>query len=282
MAIKEITRKVYVYAISSPPLPDRTADAEITISNSQNISLSSWAITGPVSQYNIAITSPKLLGLVSGERSEVDGFVSNVLLAFNLLMKCGAMLTYGANMDDNVIKREPEKLPSTKIEAEGNSYKVTSHLTITHVFSANLKLAFKENVNENEVKQILILLQNLDTKSTRESNQLKKALENYGSAVSSFDRRVIFKNLFNAMALATNSDGTDRMGKKLAKEIASITNENLALIEQWNEFNNRTKHIDLGPNDEKKHEDGMKNMPSWILPLRDAAQKIILAKLGTI
>ena len=282
MTIRKIASIIYVYDTSNPPWPDRTTDAEITINNSQNISLSNWARAGQISRYEMTITNPKSLGLAGVEQNKDNKRIFDILLACNLLMRHGAMLTHGTNMHDNVIEYEPEELKQTKIETEDSLTKITSHLTMSLTASAKLRSMFKEEIDENKIKQILVLIQNLASKHTRESNQLKKALVSYGSAMSSFDRCTIFKNLFNALALATNSDRSERTGNVLSAEIASITNEKQDLVEGWREFNNRTKHIDKNSNDDKKYEDGMKNIPSWILPLRLASQKTILAKLGRL
>ena len=277
MTIRKIASIIYVYDTSNPPWPDRTTDAKITINNSQNISLSNWARAGQISSYEMTITNPKSLGLAGVEQNKDNKHIFDILLTCNLLMRHGAMLTHGANMHDNVIEYEPEELKQTKIETENSLTKITSYLTMSLTASVKLRSMFKEEIDENKIKQILVLIQNLASKHTRESNQLKKALVSYGSAMSSFD-----KNLFNALALATNSDGNERTGNVLSAEIASVTNEKQALVEGWREFNNRTKHIDKNSNDDKKYEDGMKNTPSWILPLRLAAQKTILTKLGRL
>ena len=282
MTIRKIASIIYVYDTSNPPWPDRTTDAKITINNSQNISLSNWARAGQISSYEMTITNPKSLGLAGVEQNKDNKHIFDILLTCNLLMRHGAMLTHGANMHDNVIEYEPEELKQTKIETENSLTKITSYLTMSLTASVKLRSMFKEEIDENKIKQILVLIQNLASKHTRESNQLKKALVSYGSAMSSFDRCTIFKNLFNALALATNSDGNERTGNVLSAEIASVTNEKQALVEGWREFNNRTKHIDKNSNDDKKYEDGMKNTPSWILPLRLAAQKTILTKLGRL
>ena len=282
MTIREITKIIYVYDISNPPLPDRTADVEIIINNSQNISLSNSTIEGQISRYEMTITDPKSLGLDDIERNRDNKRISDILLAFNLLMRCGVMLIHGANMHDNVIKYEPEEPKQPKIESKGSSHKITLYDTIRFTDSVKIGTMFKEEIDENELKQILVLIQNLDSKSTRESDQLKKALASYGSAMSSFDRCTIFKNLFDALALATNSDGNERLPDVFSAEIAAITNEKQDMIGKWREFNNRTKHIDKNPNHDKKYKEGMKEMPSWISPLRLAAQKIILAKLGQL
>ena len=282
MTIREITKIIYVYDIMNPPLPNRTTDAEIIINNSQNISLSNKTTEGQIPQYEMTITNPKSLGLDSVEQNIDNRCVSNILLAFNLLMRCGAMLIHGANMHDNVIKYESEEPKQAKIERKGSSTKITFFSILRLTFLVKIKSIFKEEIDENELKQILILIQNLDNKFTRESNQLKKALASYSSAMSSFDRCIVFKNLFNALALATNSDGNERSANVFSAEIAVITNERQDLIEKWREFNNRTKHIDRNLNDDRKYKDGLKEMPSWISPLRLAAQRIILAKLRSL
>ena len=194
-------------------------------------------------------------------------------------MRNGAVLTYGAIMDDCVIKKKPEIPKEPRIETEGNSTKIIFQEIIRLSCSVKLRSAFKEEVDENEIKRTLALIQNLDTKSTQRDNQLKKALIAYRSAVSSFDRGIIFKNLFNALELATNSDGIDRAGDKLSREIVAITNEKINSVTKWRKFNARNKHIDLRQEHERSYEDGMKNMASWILPLRLATQITILARL---
>ena len=282
MAIREIIKIIYVYDISNPPLPDGTADVEIIINNPQNISFSNKTIEGQISRYEMTIINPKSLGIDSVEQNRDNKRISDIILTFNLLMRCGAMLIHGVNMHDNVIKYEPEKPKQFKIERKDGSTKIALYDTIRITESLKIRTMFKEEIDENKIRQILALIQNLDNKSTRESNQLKKALVSYSSAMSSFDRYTIFKNLFSALALATNSDGQERSSDVFSAEIAAITNEKQDVIGKWREFNNRTKHIDKNLNDDKKYKEGMKEMPSWISPLRLVSQKIILTKLSQL
>ena len=103
------------------------------------------------------------------------------------------MLVHGANMHYNVIRYESEEPKQPKIENKDSLHKITFYDTMRIAESIKISTTFKEEIDENEIKQILALIQNLDNKSAQESNQLQKALASYCSAMSSFDRCTISK-----------------------------------------------------------------------------------------
>lgn len=283
MRYSEISKTIYVYDTSNPPLPDRTTEAEIIIKNEKNLSLINWARVNPISQYTLKINDPKSFGLINTSQNNIECFFDDIILSCNLLMRYGAIIIYGANMSKfqtKVVKEKPE-LP--KIEKTGSHTKISFNETIVITDSYMLGCSFKEEIDENEIKKILNIIQNIDlVKSNLKLNDLKKSLSVYRTAVSSFDRLTIFRNFFNTMELACNCDGEDRNSSELSKEIALITNEKKLDIETWIRFNARIKHIDKNSKHEQIYKEGMDNLASWITPIRRTTQKIIISRLNSL
>ena len=281
MTYSEISKIIYVSDTNNPPLPDRTTDAEIIIKNSKNISFNDWARSGHISQYTLKITEPKSLGLTT--QHSIEGFFDDVILSCNLLMIYGAIRIHGTNMSKFQIEYEKVKPKPPITEKDGSTTKIIFSETVRITDSYMLGCSFKEEIDENEIKKILKIIQNIDSsQSNLKLNDLKKSLEMYRTAISGLDRLTIFRNLFSATELACNCDGNDRNSIELSQNISSITGEDESNIEEWRKFNARLKHIDTSSIHEQTYKDGMNKLPSWIAPLRRTTQKIIISHLNSL
>lgn len=280
-----ITREIYVHSTTNPPLPDRSVDAEITVSNSKHMILTNWARTSQQTQYTLKILDPKIIGLVNFEQNNIEKFFDDLLLSCNLILKCGAFLIHRADMNPTKVERKKNEPEPPTIEQTENGTKLTFHETVLITDSYHLTMGFKEDIDENKILEILSHIMKLDSlKSSQflKIQDLKKALEEYKIAVSNFNRIGIFKHLFNSIELATNCDGKDRSGTALDSQVSSLSGISINTAKDWREFYSRTKHIDKDSSDEAKYIKGINDLPSQIRPLRETSQKTILVPLLSI
>ncbi len=280
----KIKTEVFVYDLSNPPLPDRTVDAEIIICNKNRLELSNWARVGQISQYTMTITEPKSLGLKNTIQNTIDTFYADLILSFNLQMNHGTMLFHNPIMAQNEIDKEKSNAEQIKMEKIGSLTKITVNETLEVTDSVKFGISFKEELPEKDVIEILLKIQDLNNVKNNnfDVEELKKSFVAYRSACSSFDRLTIFKNLYNSLELAVNSEGSDVSGSKLDEKINSLTNDSLTTIEGWRNFYSRTKHVNITKRHRQIYSEGIKSVPSWINPLRSACKKIMLQRLNLI
>jgi len=211
MTYSEISKIIYVYDTSNPPLPDQTTNVEIIIKNGVNLNLVNWARASHISQYTLKISEPKSFGLTNASQNNIESFFDDIILSCNLLMRYGAIIIYSANINKFQTEFVKEKPEPVKVEKTGSHIKISVNETIVTTDSYMLGCSFKEEIDENEVKKILNIIQNVNlVKSNLKLNDLKKSLSMYRTAVSSFNRLTIFRNFFSTMDLACNCDGEDR------------------------------------------------------------------------
>jgi len=150
--------------------------------------------------------------------------------------------------------------------------------------SVHITAGFEENLNETQILDILKKLDRLNgtNKTNLQARNIKKSLDEYSAGMSSFDRIGIFKHLYSSMELATNCDGNDRTGSRLDNEVNKIAGTPNSAIQNWREFNDRTKHINRNPQEEKWYLENLSILGEKLSPLRKTCQKIILNRLTNI
>jgi hypothetical protein len=148
----------------------------------------------------------------------------------------------------------------------------------------SIKIGCTESIDEQAVLTILPRIlattrHRLPNNASPQQLNRKKALDEYETSLSSSERIMIFKHMFNAIELATNSDGVDRTGSTFDEEVSSLTGQSAAEIAKWRQFYDRTKHIDRNQQHAVAFISGMENLPNMLLPLRQATHRILVSKL---
>ncbi|MEM3333106.1 MAG: hypothetical protein QW745_02720, partial [Thermoplasmata archaeon] len=78
------------------------------------------------------------------------------------------------------------------------------------------------------------------------------ALFEYEAAMSSLNRLIIFKHLYNSLEIITNIDGIDRKSEELDSQMSYITRANKDDCKRWRNIYNRMKHIYRNVSDVKE------------------------------
>ena len=194
-----ISRTVYVHDIDNPPYSGHSMHVEIILTNGNHFEISNLLYDHQTS-FTMAIKNSKLLGLTSISDNEIENFFDKVMLAFNLVMRSASFSRNKSDSSSAVLKLEPmSETTSNLTKDEQGNVKVVISETIGLRDSVHITGAFKEEINELRVLQILEKLVKLDSLIPINGIQiqdLKKSLDDYEHATSAFDRLAIFKNLF--------------------------------------------------------------------------------------
>jgi len=281
--ISNIKRPVFAHHLINPPSVDTNCDVTLVIINSKGrISLVKEGV-GLQTRYMLSITDPSSLGLLNSEQNTVELFIKDLVLAINLGLRRTALSRLEGDLAQSHIEF---KQADTKVVVERTPE--GQHIAITEVImlrdSVHITIGITEEIDEEIVVSNLQLINkvnryNLSAHSKIQLVNLAKSLSEYESAMSFFDRLMIFKHLFNSLELATNWDGIDRKGCSLDIEVAKITGTKTLEVCDWRGFYNRTKHIDGTPKEITAFVKGMENLPQKLMPLRLASETAIIDRL---
>ena len=271
-----------VHNLVNPPHMGSGIVINLNLLNHTHFSIQEWEKT-PQPSFTLQITNPKSLGLNSQE-SNMNKFMHNVILACNLVLKRSAFSRSISNTDPPTIHRKKNQTSVKSINTPtGTQISVLDKLTFTE--NVCIASSYKEELDENRVRQILRKINTLDDKvndSNLKIQNLQKSLDYYYLGTTSLDRLSIFKELFCSFELATNCDGQNRSGYQFDQKAASISGTEQSIICDLRNFYSRTKHIDKNPQDEQKYKKGVDELGQKITHLHKIAQSIIVHRLDQI
>lgn len=209
--------------------------------------------------------------------------MKNLVLALNLALSRIVFITTKNEFAKVNTELQPVE-PWSTVEQQENKTVVHLHEHVTISDSVSIMVGTEEDVDEDLVIKILKKIQSMkrfDLQKISPINiiNLSKAFGEYENSITSFDRLVMFKHLFNTIELSTNWDGKSREKDDLDKEVAQISGVQQSDVKSWREFYNRTKHVDRTPTDVTTTIQGMENLPSLLGPVRGCARKIIFDRL---
>jgi hypothetical protein len=281
--ISTITRPVFVHSIVNPPGEDRSSDADLEITRPKGKIVLTKGEVSLQTQYSLTVLEPASLGPKSAGQAQIENFVRDLVLAADLGLLQAAISTLQGNSSPSQVEFKP---PETKVTVEQTPNGGNVHITefVTMRDTVHIQIGFREQVDESGLLDTLGLVLKADRHSevgkmdARQIN-LKKALDEYENAMSSFDRVAIFKHLFNSLELATNSDSKGRSGSDLDGEVSRVTGVSISDVASWRRFYDRLKHIDRTPKDITEFVSGMSSIPEHIRQLRPVASKMLLDRL---
>jgi hypothetical protein len=101
------------------------------------------------------------------------------------------------------------------------------------------------------------------------------------------DHVTIFKNLFNSLELATNSNIAEKKGEDFDTEVVSLVTSYypglaLSTVRQWREAYNRVKHVSKSQADVASYIEGQRQLRMYLVPLRQICAKILTDKMKVI
>ncbi len=278
-----LSRKVFVHDISNPPYTGHSIDAKINILNSKHIEISDLKKDNGQQSFTLKIIDPMSLGLQDFQDYNVEKFIDKLLLTCNLVLKSAVFSRHKSDSSRTKVEREIPPASGSQVTETPEGIKIELHETLIITDSVHVSFGFQDELDETKVVQIMKKLDQLEnTKSRLQVGDLKKSLNEYSAAMSSFDRLGIFKHLYSSMELATNCDGHDRSGVGLDTEINKISGIPITDVEDWRRFNDRAKHIDRTPQEEKLYQETLQKLGEKIASLRETCQKIIRSRLTNI
>ena len=280
----KISRRIYLHSPINPPSTGHGLNVNFNLKNSNYVTMNDWENSLQPS-FTLTVKDPKSIGLIDFQGNNVEDFVNEMILSSNLIMTKAAFSRHNSDSTKTEISRKKPEAPKPTVEDTPTGKKISITEVVTITDSVHITVGFNEELNETELINLLSKIHHLkrDTIQTNlKLNDLAKSLNEYAAAMSSFERLSIFKNLFSALELAINCDGIDRSSSDLDNEIHRITGVSLSRIEDCRRFNARTKHVDRSPQDEQEYKEGLNKLGEKIIYLREAAQKAIIFRLGSI
>ena len=283
----EFTTTIFVHDVLNPPTPNRGSDVCLKIYDSKELKLSKIEFTDkigpPRTSYDLKIYHPLAIGFTSGDRSKSATEFKNLVLAMNLSL-CRACIT-----DSNILFTSP----TIQYKAMGLKNEVGRMDDIVHAYSENVIVvsdeafawvSLSENISENYTLDLFKTIQNfkaIDIMQNLPYANLTKAITEYERSMTENSTLFIFKNLFNALELSTNSHQ-----EYTSNEFDTIVSENTTIpsdtVKEWRIFYNRIKHVDESEEQYIAFVSGKDKLTSMICPMRSSTKKTIVKLLNLI
>ena len=279
-----ISQKINVHSPVNPPHAGFGLDIKLNLTNQNHMAITNWDAS-EVPNFILEIKNPVSIELDNFQEHVVDMFMEHVVLACNLVLTKAAFSRHSSDQSHVTINRKKELPIPPKIENTETGKKITFNETVRITDSVSITMGFEDELDENKIIDNLNKIQTVfadDINSHLKIQDLQKSLREYYSGTTSFEKLGIFKHLYSSLELSTNCDGLDRTGVDLDNEINKISNIDLSKIQDFRNFNSRTKHIDKNSQDELKYKEGMSKLGEKITPLRISAQKVILHRLNQL
>ena len=279
-----ISRTVYVHNPVNPPSIGHGVDAKIKLVNPKHLSIENWQ-EGEQPTFTLKIADPKAMGLLNFQDNSVERFIDDLILSCNLVLKRAAFSKNNLDSTHSTVERKQEPKPKPKVENTPSGTEITVTEVVYGTDHFHFTIGFEDELDESKTLELLskiLSIKNGMGQTTLKVNDLQKSLNEYQSAMFSFEGLGIFKHLFSSLGISTNCDGNDRIGQALVQESALISGIDLSKIDDCRSFNGRVKHIDRNPQEEKEYQEGLKKLEQKITCLREAIQKIITYRLKSI
>jgi len=258
---------VLVHELSNPPHKASTCDITLSVLNSTGLLVLTKGTKGYKTSYTLIIPRMMQLGFKGTNDNARD--IENLILAFNL------------NLDNCCVTTSLTHFPEGDISmVRDPSDGLVEEIRTSFSFEGGVSEHLDENAAANTFRKIQNMNRfDLTSATSTKGLQLAKALKSYENAMNATDRLPIFKELFSAIEIATNSDGVPRNGPSLDTEISTLAASPRAEIERWRQFNARVKHIDKSSAEAARYVNGMADLPSFLGKLRKCAKSIINQRL---
>jgi hypothetical protein len=279
-----VKRLIFAHDFLNPPSEDRSCDINLLLINSSGAISLSKQVAGIQTQYLLTVSNPSLIKLNSSDQIIVERAIKELTLAFNVCLSRICLSTLEGGLPSADVQMRP---PETKVTVEqtpvGKEIRIIETMLIRG--TVHITIGTSEKLDEGEALAILEKIISVDRFKLQQTSPIKlinlaKALNEYETAMSSFDRLRIFKNLFNTLEFSVNWDGADYTGQAFDGVVASISNIQQLDVGDWRSFYNRTKHVDRTPVDASQFVQGMEKLPSVLPLIREATKKLIVDRLN--
>lgn len=282
--IENISNELSVHLPENPASTGHGASVEFTLKNEKHMEISKWQ-KGTQPTFTLTIHDPMSIGLEDSQENNVEQFMDDLILACNILLKRVVFSKHASNSNKSRLQfKEHESTSEVHDTPTGKAVVITEHVRIRD--SVSVSIGTTDELDENEVLDILqkiIKIRKGTAQSTLNVNNFQKSLNEYDAAIEGIERLSVFKHLFSSLELATNCDNApDRTGPSLDNEVISITGVARSDIEDYRNFNSRSKHKDRTTDEENLYQDGLKQLGGKINTLRKVTQEIINTRFSAI
>ncbi len=282
----EFTTTIFAHDILNPPTPNRGSDVNLRVIDSEELNMSKIETTDkigpPRTSYNLKIYHPLAIGFATGDRSKPTTEFKNLILAMNLSL-CLSCITASSILFSS---------PTIQYRAVGVKNEVRRIGDIVHVHSTDVVIvtdetcgwtSLSENINEKYVLDLFKIIQNFNAIEKQDLTyiNLTKAITEYEGGMTENSTLFIFKHLFNALELSTNSH------KQYTNNVFDIvvsknTNIPCETVKEWRNFYNRIKHVDKSQEQHMAFVSGLDKVTSMIYPIRSCTRKTIVNLLNLV
>ena len=191
------------------------------------------------SGYEDAFALKVEVNIDSQDRAQVNTYVDDLLLAVNLNLKRGILLRIAIPWQNNSGSYGISRTGSLSIDERKKSY--TSNIP----YPPMAPEPYEENINEDKIMYTLKLIQSTDIHMLEFSDDLRKtniklALIEFETAMSSFMYYTRFKHLFDSLEILANYDVTKKDNFDIY--LSQQTRIDSTKIANWRKLYNRLKH----------------------------------------
>ncbi|MEM3859875.1 MAG: hypothetical protein QW478_10815 [Candidatus Micrarchaeaceae archaeon] len=265
------------------------SDVDLKLMNEEkNLKLTKGQISIQT-EYEFSVLNPFNFGFWSCELNAINTSLNNFILACNLVMSRVVLSAYKFEKTEHsvsVLCNEQNQTIKKNNEGKTTNIQIVDGIPILDQILVTIR--FEDYLDVQKVQKLTLQLQNLLNNNLDQLQKLKSnvygdpelckanifkanlmnALFEYEAAMSSLNRLVIFKHLYNSLEIITNIDGKDRMNDELDSYMSKITGTTKDDCSRWRNIYNRMKHIYRNNIDIEKYVSGIKKIPEDIINMR--------------
>jgi hypothetical protein len=259
--MEDLSFDVYIHDLEVPTHKLRAgSNIRLTMTNSNGLmNLALKANKENESTYTAFIKDSLSIGFSSSEDFILENEISNLVLSMNLFLLRSCVTNQGTEI-------KPQQVSISGIHDSLSFVK-----TITDSFDENEVIETFRRLNR---------FNRFETKVAKTDINLILSLKHYEQAMRDSEPLFVFRNLFNSFQDIVDVQGINLSGPTFDAECSKLTGLSASEIENWREFYNRIKHIQLNENHIERFTKGSENILTMTSGLRKVTQQLLLIKLN--
>jgi hypothetical protein len=236
----------------------------------------------------VTILSPDQIFSKGSTKIEIDREVKNLILAINFSLKRACVSLASSSVSNiTIVPKADPNVSVGRVIKNGPE----TQINIRHSFSiqsyATKAVVGNETFDEIEILRIFKIIQGfslfhfsyVSNQMAISKSNIEHALREYTGAMKATDRLSKFKQLYNSLEFAVNSDGNEVIGEDFKKEVMRLTNKSEQTITKWHQLYMRSKHVSRESIEIRTFLQGERDISTIIPELKIACQEVILKKL---
>ena len=293
MPLSQFSFKAYAHLPVNPPSPQLVGfDIDLNLTNTTNVFQMQKVKSGAMTEYNVRVVDPRRIGVESDDQTALARACQNFALGANLTLTNSALSIIRFESNKPEVITVPSEI---RVEEANGSSRVFVNASVGIRTEVTLVLGQKEDLDERKTVEVIQKVNRINRFSLPSATDsagatLINALHEFEAAMSSLDRLLMFKHLYNSLELTANADGRDRGGSDLDARILSViqacgapslilSRVDAAGIANWKGLYNRTKHIARDEADVRTFVSGMESLPIYIELMRPCCARTLVQVL---